>query len=205
MPAGDLPAHELLLPGPRWRLTFGDNHLYCLRADGSLAWKRDLGIGAIPSFILANEVGLFLELPFGDGRALVFDYSSERPIGRFGYTAGEEGAAMIATPGEGRYTTRLSRMSGLAGVGASSFRLPLEARLVRVDAGNRSLWQGRKAEPSSTPCSPAAVSCCARGDSVFPDGPAGSGFWTVADERLRVYRNRFTADAMEIAVYRFPD
>ncbi len=186
-------------------VTFSDHHLYCLRADGSLAWKRDLGIGAIPSFILANEAGIFMELPFADGRSLVFDYSSDRPIGRFGYTVGEEGVAMIATPGQGRFTVRLSRMRGLVGVAATAYRLPQEARLVRVDAGNRSLWQSKDGRTELYSLFSGTGELLRQGRLALPDGAPGSGFWTVADERLWIYRNHFLDAAMEIIACRFPD
>jgi hypothetical protein len=242
-PEGISPRMNYFCLAPNGRyIAFGDQHLYCLRADGTLAWKREMGYGAIPIHVWANEIGIFLVLPFGDGRSLVFDYSSDRPLGRFGCQAGEEQVPMIATPGtdgpagggrtgnaqagggqgdsgaaagapsaggQGRFTFRLSRMRGLAEAGGEergeAFRLAQEAWLVGVDAESRSLWQSKDGRTELYSLFSGSGALLQQGSLVLPDGLPGSGFWTVVDGRMRVYKSRFLESYMEISVYRFPE
>ncbi len=228
-----------LAPNGRY-VTFGDHHLYCLRPDGALAWKREMGYGAVPSHVWANEIGIFLVLPFGDGRSLVFDYSSDRPLGRFGFQAGGEQVPLIATPGgdgppggrragsapagggpgdsgeaagvtpsgrRERFTFRLSRMRELAGgeERGDAFRLKEEAWLAGVDAENRSLWRWTKGRSENYALFSGSGALLRQGSLVIPDGLPGTGFWTVADDRMRVYKSLYLESYMEIVVYQFSE
>jgi hypothetical protein len=135
-----------LAPKERY-VTFGGYTLYLIGSDGSLIWKRQFGYGAIPENLFANDVGIFLVLPGGDGKAIVFDYVLNRPLGKYGFTNGEDGVPMIRTCGKGNFTFRLSEIVIMpeSGFPKGGFHATSDAFLVYVDSANKSLWKKKSA------------------------------------------------------------
>jgi hypothetical protein len=187
-------------------VSFGDYTLFLLASDGSLVWKRQFGYGAIPEAVFANGVGIFLVLPDDDGRAIIFDYASDRPLGRYGFMDGKKGVPMIRSAENANFTFTFSYMSRIPNSisSKSAFQLKEDAFLVAIDASNRSLWKKQLDRSESIWLFSDKGALVKQGTIAYSDSSVeGNGFWTFADENMTVYKNYFYEDYMIITGYRF--
>lgn len=187
-------------------VTYGDYTLSLIAEHGKLVWEKMPGYGAIPRFVWANEVAIFLVLPGKDERAIVFDYFSNRPIGKFGFMDGDKGIPMIASENDGQFTFSLKNMVKIpeSGYPEEAFYLKENAYLVYVNKKNNSLWKTRKGKKEYYYLFSDKGRLMNKGIISFPDtGVEGTGFWTVCDKDLEIYKNYFYDDYMEIVMYEF--
>ncbi|MBN2441417.1 MAG: hypothetical protein JXJ04_08720 [Spirochaetales bacterium] len=187
-------------------VTYGDYSLSLIDEKGNLIWDRMLGYGAIPRFIWANNVGIFLVLPGDDERSIVFDYYSNQPIGRFGFMDKNKGIPMVMTENNGRFTFTLSRMVNIpeSGYPVGAFAADRDGYLLFVDAHNKSIFkkQGDKSEYFYLFSEKGTL--LNKGTISYPEkGTRGTGFWTICDKDFHIYKNYFYEDYMEIVMYGF--
>jgi hypothetical protein len=200
-----------LTPSGRY-VTFGDYTLYLIGKDGSLAWKKMLGYGAIPESIFANDIAIFLVLPGGDGRTIVFDYASNRPLGTFGFTDGTRGVPMVQSGSndpagkKGNFTFSLAQMRKIpeSGFGKKAFVAKENASLVAIDGKNRSLWKKRHEDSENVYLFDSDGTLLHSGTIAYAESETeGNGFWTFTDGDMRIYKNYFYDDYMVIVAYEF--
>jgi hypothetical protein len=187
-------------------VAFSDYTLYLIGKDGALVWKRQLGYGAIPESLYANGVGVFLVLPGDDERAIVFDYATNQPIGRYGFKNDSRGVPMIQSEGKANFTFSISDMKLIpeSGFAKSAFSLLVNAYLVSVDASNKSLWKKKNEGSEEIYLFSATGKLEKRATIVYEQSETeGNGFWTTSDEKLAIYKNYFFDDYMLIVSYQF--
>jgi len=192
-------------PGGKY-VAYGDYTLSLIDENGALVWDRMLGYGVIPRFVWANNVGIFLVLAGNDERAIVFDYFSNQPIGRFGFMDGDKGIPMIMTKNNSQFAFTLSHMKKIPGSGyaTGAFTADQDAYLLYIDENNRSLFKKQKEKTEYFYLFSDKGELIKKGVISFPDtGIQGTGFWTICDKDFRIYKNYFYEDYMEIVVYRF--
>jgi hypothetical protein len=186
-------------------VTFSDSTLYLLGKNGLLSWKRFLGYGSTPETLYANKVAVFLALPGDDERCVIFDYASDRPLGRYGFMDGKKGIPMIRSENKTDFALTLSRMTTIPNstIPPGSFAAKEDANLIRVDTANKSLWKKQHNKSETLYFFSEKGKLLNQGDIAYPESSTdGNGFWTFADENLNIYKNYFYDDYMLIVGYR---
>ncbi|MBN1700032.1 MAG: hypothetical protein JW881_21155 [Spirochaetales bacterium] len=187
-------------------VTYSDYTLFLLNEDGSVKWKSMLGYGMIPRFLWANDLAIFIVFPGKDERAIVFDYLSSRPIGRFGFKAGEESIPMVMSKNKTQFTLTIDNMQKIPGMDVTNhaFNLEENAFLLFIDNDDKTLWKRRQGETEYIYLFSKSGGLEKEGVIHFPETEIeGTGFWTVCDNELHIYKNYFYENHMEIAVYSF--
>lgn len=189
-------------------VTFNDNSLYLINNDGSVKWESPFGLGIIPARVFPNSIGIFMVLPRmadADGRALVFDYSQSKPIGRFGIKEGDTSIPLIQNQGNFTFTFTLGEMHRLEKYSEEAFTGEEDARLLFVNSENKSVWKKKDDAGETILVFSHEGKLLHKGTIYYPDGVSGTGFWTCVDEKLMIYKNYFYEDWMEIITYGFGD
>ncbi|MBN1413350.1 MAG: hypothetical protein JW969_21085 [Spirochaetales bacterium] len=187
-------------------VSFNDYTLFLLNDKGKVNWQKQLGFGAIPQFIYANGVAIFLSLPADDGRSVVFDYFSNRPIGKLGFMENNTGIPLIQNSNRDKFTFSLSHMKKIpdSSFKKTAFSGKEEAFLLATDLKSNSLWKRKLDGEDHLFLYNKSGGLLGKGVIRYPKtGIEGNGFWTAADENMQVYKNYFFDDYMEIVVYKF--
>jgi len=188
-----------------WYVTFGDGSLFVIKPDGKLAYSYNFGYGIIPARIVPARSAIFVILPphlDKDGRAILFDYGSSRPLGRYGMEKRDGNIPLIHWADEQEYTPLLKDMAVVRGT-TGRFQGPVKASFIGADEEGRSLWSEKTDTGETILIYSKDGILLDKGYVAFPSGLPGTGFWTVADDALTVYKNFFFKDHMLVVGYRF--
>jgi hypothetical protein len=187
-------------------ITVSDYQLYCLNNKAGVLWKKDLGYGNIPEYMYTGKTALYIVLPFGEQRTLVFDYASEQPTGWLGIKQPGESIPLVMENAGVYFTSRLSQMKKLAGMSTKAYTLNEDAMLLYISPANESLWKSRKEQSEIYYLFSPQGQLLHQAALIFPPGVGeGSGFWTVIGEKFIIYKNYFYKDYMEIVAYKWPE
>jgi hypothetical protein len=204
-PAGISPRMNYFGMSPRGAyVSFGDGALAVIKKDGKLGWQYNFGYGIIPGRIIPANSAVFLILPAHldkDGRSIVFDYGSAKPIGRYGVEAGKERIPLIQW-GESAFTPQLKDMIALEGK-KGKFKGPSGAGFVYADEAGQSLWSEKSETGETILLFSRSGDLIAKGYIAFQGDMPATGFWTTADEKLTVYKNYFFKKHMLVVGYGF--
>jgi hypothetical protein len=186
-------------------VAFGDGSLYVIKKDGKLAWQYNFGYGIIPARIIPSQSALFLILPphvDRDGRAIVFDYGSATPLGRYGKELADRRIPLIQWGEDTVFTPMLKDMRALEGF-KGKFIGSDKACFVAADKEGKSLWSEKSETGETIYLFSKSGDLISKGYIAFQGAMPATGFWTVADDELTIYKNYFFKDHMLVVGYRF--
>jgi hypothetical protein len=205
-PAGISPRMNYFGMNPRGMYcAFGDGQLSLITKYGRLSWQYNFGYGIIPSWIVPSNSALFLVLPTDldkDGRAIVFDYGLGTPIGRSG-SKKEDRIIPLFTWGEMTFTPWLKDMRALKGWKGKYNGSQGGVWFVYADKDGNSLWSEKTETGETIYLFSKAGDLVSKGYIAFQGDMPATGFWTVADSSLTVYKNYFFKDRMLVVGYKF--
>jgi hypothetical protein len=186
-------------------VTFDGGTLYCLNNDASLRWKHDFGIGMVPGGIYISASRVFLSFsshPGQDGRSVVFDSGSPRPIGRFGLIRENGNIALVQSSNGKVFSFGIANMSLIPG-NNNKYVSDINSCLVHISGDGKSIWSNQRQTSQTLTLFDTNGILKNKGTIVFPAGRDGTGFWTYIDDNLVIYKNFFSDDHMIIAAYEF--
>jgi hypothetical protein len=205
-PEGISPRMNFFALAPNgFYITFNDGSLYKIQGTGEPGWQYNFGPGIIPLRIFPTDVALFVILPEyidKDGRALIFDYNNSQPLGRFGLEQKGKGIPLIQNKAEIPFTLSLKDMT-LLPKHKTKYKLDSDASLLFVSEKGESVWKQKNSSGESIVVFSPQGKLLFQGTIYYPEGTAGTGFWTTADSKLTIYKNYFFEEYMEIVGYAF--
>jgi hypothetical protein len=186
-------------------LTFNDGALYKIQGTGKPGWQYDFGPGVMPQRIFPTGAAVFVVFPphiDADGRALVFDYNNSQPLGRFGVKAGDKYIPLIQTTQGIPFALSLAQMQFVPEHKGKYINAG-DAALLYVAEDGASVWKQKNPAGETIYIFSGQGLLLCQGAIYYPEGVAGTGFWTTVDKKLTIYKNYFYETYMEIVGYRF--
>jgi hypothetical protein len=186
-------------------ISFNDGTLSMIKETGEPGWQYSFGPAVIPQRIFTCDTALFVILPSHldtDGRSLVFDYNNSQPLGRFGIQHEGKGIPVVQDSSEVPFTLEVKQMQYLP-QHKGKFQTDSKAVLMYINNRGMSVWKEKHSSDETILVFSGEGKLANQGVIYYPEGVSGTGFWTDVDEGLRVYKNYFYAEYMEIVGYGF--
>jgi hypothetical protein len=187
-------------------VAFGDGSLFVIKKNGKLAWQYNFGYGIIPARIIPAQSAVFVMLPSHvdkDGRAIIFDYGSATPLGRYGRELPQKRIPLIQWGENTAFTPMLKDMGLIEGFKGKFSGGTDKTGFISADKEGNSLWSEKGEGGETVYLFSKSGDLVSKGYIGFQGDMPATGFWTVADENLTVYKNYFFKDHMLVVGYKF--